>query len=101
MLSRYYISNAGAVAAGVVLLLLLAFLLRVRHVKRRRAKRREAIRRQKIRELARMQLEIDEDRKRRNWSGTGYDAMPPRTTDIRRDAIEEKADRSSKRSRRK
>lgn len=99
-LSRFYISNAGTVAAGVILLLLLVFLLRVRHVKRRRIKRREAVRRQKIRELARMQLEIDEDRKRREWDATGYEAMPPRTTDIRKEAING-ADGNGKKQRRK
>lgn len=82
--SRFYISNTGTIVLGTILFLLLVFLLRVAYVKRRRAKRREAMRRQKIREIARMQLEIDEDRKRREWDATGYDEMPPRTTDIRR-----------------
>ncbi len=93
--SRFYISNTATIVIGVLLLLLLLFLMRVGHVKRRRAKRREAVRRQKIRELARMQLEIDEDRKRREWNATGYDAMPPRTTDIRKESIE-KGTRSRK-----
>jgi D-alanyl-D-alanine carboxypeptidase len=82
--SRFYISNTGTIVLGTILFLLLVFLLRVAYVKRRRAKRREAMRRQKIREIARMQLEIDEDRKRREWDATGYDEMPPRTTAIRR-----------------
>ena len=97
--SRYYISNTATIVIGTLLVLLLVFLLRVGHVKRRRAKRREAIRRARIRELARKQLEIDEDRKRREWDATGYEAMPPRTTDIRKEAINEGADRSSKKSR--
>ena len=46
------------------------------------------MRRQRIRALARKQMEIDEDRMRRNWTATGYDNMPPRTTDIRREQIE-------------
>lgn len=100
-LSRFYISNIGTVVLGVLLFLLLVFLLRIGHVKRRRARRREAIRRQKIRELARMQLEIDEDRKRREWDATGYEAMPPRTTDIRKEAISEGADKRGGNSRRK
>ena len=87
--SRFYISNTATMVIGVILLLLLLFLLRVLHVKRRRVRRREAVRRQKIREIARMQLEIDEDRKRRKWDATGYEAMPPRTTDIRKEAIKE------------
>lgn len=97
--SRFYISNAGTVVAGTILVLLLVFLLRVGHVRRRRVKRREALRRQKIRELARMQLEIDEDRKRREWDATGYEAMPPRTTDICKEAIDEAGKRRRKRRR--
>ena len=88
-LSRYYISNTATIVLGALLFVLLMFLLRVWHVKRRRAKRHEAIRRAKIRELAMRQLEIDEDRKRREWNATGYDDMPPRTTDIRKEAINE------------
>lgn len=97
--SKYYISNAGAVAGGVILFLLLAFLLRVRHVKHRREKRRAAMRRARIRELAMMQLEVDADRKRRDWSGTGYDTMPLRTTDIRREAMEESGRKGGKKRR--
>ena len=100
-LSRFYISNIATIVIGVLLFLLLVFLLRVWHVKRRRAKRREALRRAKIRELARMQLEIDEDRKRREWDATGYEEMPPRTTDIRREAIKEEESIRGKRSQRK
>jgi hypothetical protein len=48
-----------------------------------------------------MQLEIDEDRKRRDWNATGYDAMPPRTTDIRKEAIREGEKKSRRRSQRK
>ena len=100
-LSRFYISNIATIVIGVLLFLLLVFLLRVWHVKRRRAKRREALRRAKIRELARMQLEIDEDRKRREWDATGYGEMPPRTTDIRKEAIKEEANKRGKKSQRK
>lgn len=89
--SRYYISNTATIVVGVILGTLLLFVIRVAHVKRRREKRREAMRRQKIRELARMQMEIDEDRRRREWSGRGYEPMPPRTSDIRRESIEEAA----------
>ena len=84
-LSRYYISNAASIVIGAVLLLLLLFALRVEHVKRRRAKRREAIRRAKIRELARKQLEIEEDRRRRDWKASGYEEMPPRASGPRRE----------------
>ena len=90
--SRYYISNKATVVICVILALLLLFLLRVLHVKRRRVKRREALRRAKIRELARKQLEIDADRKARDWDGSGYETMPLRTTDLRRAAMEEAED---------
>ncbi|MBR4091959.1 MAG: D-alanyl-D-alanine carboxypeptidase [Mogibacterium sp.] len=99
--SRFYISNIATIVIGALLFILLVFLLRVGHVKRRRAKRREAIRRARIRELARKQLEIDEDRKRREWNASGYEEMPPRTTDIRKEAINEEARKRGKRSRRK
>lgn len=99
--SRYYISNIGTIVIGALLFLLIVFLLRVRHVKRRREKRREAMRRAKIRELARMQLAIDEDRKRRDWDATGYEEMPPRTTDIRKEALNEEAKQGRKQRRKK
>ena len=100
-LSRYYISNFATIVAGAILFILLVFLLRIGHVKRRRAKRREAIRRQKIREIARKQLEIDEDRKRREWDASGYEEMPPRTTDIRKEAINEGIQKRGRKSRRR
>ena len=100
-LSRFYISNTATIVLGVILFLLLVFLLRVWHVKRRRARRREALRRAKIRELAMRQYEIDEDRKRREWDATGYEEMPPRTTDIRREAVNEGEDSGGRKQRRK
>jgi hypothetical protein len=48
-----------------------------------------------------MQLEIDEDRRRREWNATGYDAMPPRTTDIRREALNEAENTKGNNSRHK
>ena len=51
------------------------------------------MRQQRILELAKEQMKIDEDRRKRNWTGMGYDPMPPRTTDIRREAIESEADK--------
>ena len=99
--SKYYISNTETIILGALLIIMLAFLLRVGHVKRRRTKRREAMRRQKIREIAMMQLEIDEDRRRREWNATGYDAMPPRTTDIRREALNEAENTKGNNSRHK
>ena len=99
--SQYYISNKAAVILGVILALLLLFLLRVLHVKRRRAKRREALRRAKIRELARMQMEMDADRIRRDWNSTGYDPIAPRTTDLRREAVREALEEEGKGKRRR
>ena len=41
-----------------------------------------------VRKIALEQLEIDEDRKRRNWTyGGGYDKVAPRTSDIRKESI--------------
>ena len=86
--SKIYISNFAVVLIVAILGLIILFYIRVQNVKRTRARRREAMRKQKIRALARKQLELDEDRKRRNWTATGYDDLPPRTTDIRREAME-------------
>ena len=86
--SEIYLSNLAVVIICAVLGLLILFFIRVTTVRKQRARRREAIRRQKIRAMARKQLEIDEDRQRRNWSATGYDDMQLRTTDIRREQME-------------
>ena len=86
--SKIYISNLATVMICTVLGLTILFFVRVTSVRKRREKRREAIRRQKIRAMARKQLEIDEDRRRRNWTATGYGNMPPRTTDLRREQLE-------------
>lgn len=100
-LSKYYISNKATVILCVLSGLLLIFLLRVGHVKRRRARRREALRRAKIRELARMQMEMDADRIRRDWNSTGYDPIAPRTTDLRREAVSEALEEEKGRRRRR
>ena len=86
--SKIYISNLATVLICTILGLLFLFTIRVLSVKKQRERRREAMRRQRIRALARKQMEIDEDRMRRNWTATGYDNLPPRTTDIRREQIE-------------
>ena len=99
--SQYYISNTAAIVIGVLLALILIFLLRVGHVKRSRERRREAMRRARIRELARQQLEMDEDRRRREWNSTGYDPIAPRTTDLRREAMNEALDSEGGKRRRK
>lgn len=90
--SRFYISNKATVAIAVLLTMILAFFIRVQTVKHQRRKRREAMRKAKIREIAMQQLEIEEDRKRRNWDGRGYDyryeTPMPRTSDLRKTSIE-------------
>ena len=94
--SQWYISNLATVIISLVLILIIAFLLRVLYVKRRRAKRAEAMRRAKVREIAQRQIEMDEDRRRRNWTGYGYEPLPPRTTDIRRENMNDALDREGK-----
>lgn len=81
--SRIYISNRAVVILCVLALLVLLFIIRVIYVKRRRVKRKAAMRRQKIRELARMQMEMDEDRRRRDWPGGGYGPAGPGAADYR------------------
>ena len=100
-LSRYYISNTATVVLAVLLGLILLLLLRIWHVKRRRAKIREARRRARIRELALRQMEMDADRKRREWNSTGYDPIAPRATDLRRETQNEVPDDRRRRRRRK
>ena len=86
--SMFYISNNMSIVLGVILFLVLIFLLRVWQVKRRRAKRRKQMHDTLVRKIALEQLEIDEDRKRRNWTyGGGYDKVAPRTSDIRKESI--------------
>ena len=42
------------------------------------------------RQMALEQMEIDEDRRRRNWTyGGGYEKLAPRTADIRKEALEQ------------
>lgn len=68
LLSRIYISNVAGVIICVLLVLIILFVIRVINVRRRRAKRREQRRQELIREAARKQMELDEDRRRRNWT---------------------------------
>ena len=65
--SKYYVSNSITILIGVFLLLILLFFLRVLYVKKRKVRMRAAIREQRIREIAMLQLEAEEDRRRRNW----------------------------------
>ena len=88
--SQYYISNRQTVIICVVLALILLLVARILYVRWRKRKMREARRERKLQEIALQQLEIDEDRKRRNWTYTSsYDKVAPRTGDLRREAEEE------------
>ena len=87
--SMIYISNIAAIVLGIILALMLLIALRIIYVRRKRKKMRELRYRLKLREIAKRQMEIDEDRRRRDWTyGGGYDQLAPRTSDIRREALE-------------
>ena len=66
--SYLYISNGLTILIAVVLLCLLYFVLRIRRIRRRKRLLAERRRKQKIREIALREYEIEEDRKRRNWT---------------------------------
>lgn len=101
ILSDIYISNKATIAIGVVLFLILLFFLRVWYVKAKRKRIKKARRERRLREIARQQMEIDEDRRRRDWTYTAYyDSMPPRTGDLRKEAEKSSDDSSRKMSRR-
>ena len=88
--SLIYISNTVSIVLASVLALALLLALRILYVKHKRKKMRELNRRLQIREMALRQMEIDEDRKRRNWTyGGNYEAedFGPRTSDIRRETL--------------
>ena len=88
--SQIYISNMATVIICLILLLLLLLGLRILYVKRRRKKLRQARRERRLQEIARQQFEMDEDRRRRNWTynTSSYDREGLRTTDLRREALE-------------
>lgn len=88
--SMLYISNRAAIVLGVILGLLILLLLRILYVRRKRKKMRALRYRLKLRQMALEQMEIDEDRRRRNWTyGGGYEKLAPRTADIRKEALEQ------------
>ena len=87
-LSRIYISNTASIVIGVVLLIVLILTLRILYVRAKRKRIKRLRREQQLRDIAMRQMEIDEDRKRRNWTyGTSYEQVAPRTVDLRREAI--------------
>ena len=87
--SQAYISNKASIVLGVILGLILLLLARIIYVKRKREKMKALRYRLKLREMALEQMAIDEDRRRRNWTyGGGYDKVAPRTSDIRKETLE-------------
>lgn len=66
--SQIYISNLASAIIVILLLLFIVLIGRIVYVRKRRERRREEKRKQMIREAARKQLEIEEDRRRRNWT---------------------------------
>ena len=84
---------AGNVVIGVILLLILLLILRIVYVKKRRAQIRAARRAKRIQELAMLQLEAEEDRRRRNWENRTVPVYPDdknlRTSDLREQARKE------------
>ena len=84
--SRYYISNFATVMIGIGLLLIAALIMRILYVRKRREKIKAARRERRLREMARQQLAMEEDRRRRNWTdrtGVSGDQLGPRTGDLR------------------
>ena len=87
-----------SIVLAVILGLILLLLLRIVYVKRRREKMKALRYRLKLRELALEQMAIDEDRRRRNWTHAGgYEKLAPRTSDIRKEALENALDDDRKR----
>ena len=66
--SYAYISNGMTILIGVILLGIILLIVRIHNIKRRRRKLAEKRRREKIREIALREYEIEQDRKRRNWT---------------------------------
>ena len=66
--SYIYISNTMTVIICVILLIIVLLIVRAGNIKRRRKRMRARKHKEKIREIARQRLEIEEDRKRRNWN---------------------------------
>lgn len=70
--SKIYISNFGFILICIFLFALVILSIRIANVRRQKAKRREFLRRRKIEELARKQMELEEDRRRRNWTYSNF-----------------------------
>ena len=66
--SYIYISNKATIIIGIVLLILLMGFSYIIILRKRNIKRRRALRAKKVREMALKTMEMEEDRKRRNWT---------------------------------
>ncbi len=66
--SYIYISNMATVIIVVVILLILLEIIRIINRRKARARRKEALRQKKIDEIARKQLKLEEDRRKRGWT---------------------------------
>lgn len=66
--SRMYISNVASIFMLLALVLVVLLLIRMLTVRKRREKKRAAQRAEKIRQEALRQIELEEDRRRRNWT---------------------------------
>lgn len=66
--SYIYISNITTIIILAVFFIFVYLIIRARRINRRRKKLRAKKRQEKIREMARKKLEIEEDRRRRNWT---------------------------------
>ncbi len=92
--SWIYISNAGTIAIGASVLAILSLVVGLRLRKLRRRKRREKLREERVREIVLQQIAMDEDRRARNWNyRTDYNKLAPRTSDIRKEALQEALDK--------
>ncbi len=91
--SKYYISDWVTVVIGVILFLILLLFIRILYVKKRRAQIKAARRERRLRELAMMQLEAEEDRRRRNWDNRTAPVIDDKTAlrigDLREEARKE------------
>ena len=66
--SYIYISNLATIIIVIVVLVIMLMIIRIINRKRARARRKAALRQKKIDEIARKQLELEEDRRRGGWT---------------------------------
>ena len=66
--SYIYISNMTTVIICLILFIIIVLFVRARNIKRRKKRMRARKHKEKIREIAKKRLEIEEDRRRRNWT---------------------------------